>query len=80
MAIVVTEILDINPLLELKPPKFSESGTVSVFKRNRKMRKYEYNQVDHLERIRLNPSVIQRLGLDLSKWYTTKFIALALSI
>ena len=80
MAIVVTEILDINPLLGLKPPNFSEPGTVSVFVWNRKMGKYEYNLVDLLERIRLNPSVIQGFRLDLSKGPTTKFIALSLAI
>ena len=80
MAIVVTEILDINPLLGLNNPKFSEPGTVSVFMWNRKMEKYEYDLVDLLERIRLNPSVIQGLRLDLSKGHTTKFIALSLSI
>ena len=67
MAIVVTEILDINPLLGLKPPNFSEPGNVSVFIWNMKMGKYEYNLVDILESIRLNFPVIQGLGLDLSK-------------
>jgi hypothetical protein len=79
VTIVVTEILDIN-LLGLKSPNFSEPGAVSVFIWNIKMGKYEYNQVDLLERIRLNPSVILGFGLDLSKGPTTKFIALSLAI
>jgi hypothetical protein len=47
---------------------------------NRKIEKYEYNLVYILERIRLNPSVIQGLGLDLSRGHTKKCIALSLSI
>jgi hypothetical protein len=80
MAIVVTEILDINPLLGLKPPNFSDAGTVTVFMRYRKKGKYEHNLVDLLERTRLNLAVIQGLGLDHSKGSTTKFIVLPPSI